>query len=192
MIDERLEYLMTRQLDGRISEAERLELNKTLIRSPEAHRVFDEYQANDALATEALRRVFDPPTPASAEPPILDVTVRSRWRGWSVMRPLFVAAAAIVLAVMIRGIPWTTNDGPAQGQQAQVVSATPGPAETPAMADARPESKGESPQNMLTPRYAHEYMPRDFLAVLDDQSRNIYLLEMDRPRMGIVPVRMRY
>ncbi len=192
MIDEHLEYLMTRQLDGRISEAEQLELNKALIRSPEAHRLFDEYQANDALAADTLRKTFDRPIAPSSTTPAPDVFARNRWRGWSMARSVILVAAAIALAVMIRGIPWSTSDDPAQVQRPRAISAKPTPLEPPAMADLKSAPKPLTPVKVLTPRELHEYMPRDFVAVMDEQAQNIYLLEMDRPQTNGMPVSMRY
>lgn len=184
MMDERLEYLITRQLDGRISEAELLELNKAMIRSPAVHRLVNEYQANDALAAETLRDVFKPI--ASPVMPNLKAPLRSRWRTWTIVRPVFLAAAAVALAVMVRGLSWSWNVVPLQDHNTPILIATPGPA------DAESEPQPATPRNVLEPRYVHEYMPRDFLAVMDEQARNIYLLEMERPRSNIVPVRMRY
>ena len=43
MIDERTELLINRRLDGELGEDEALELNKRLIRSPEARRLLEEY-----------------------------------------------------------------------------------------------------------------------------------------------------
>ncbi len=192
MIDERLEYLMTRQLDGRISAAEQLELNKALIRSPEAHRLFDEYQANDALASEALHKAFDVPNVTSFTTPASEISVRNRWRGGSMVRLAFAAAAMIALTVMIRGLSWSKSEDSAPVQRTQVISDQPTPAEPPAIADLNPAPKPLTPVKVFTPRELHEYMPRDFVAVMDEQARNIYLLEMDRPQTNAVPVSVRY
>ena len=46
MIDERLERLINRKLDGELSEAESLELDKLLIRSPEGRAMLEEQGSN--------------------------------------------------------------------------------------------------------------------------------------------------
>jgi len=59
MIDERTEQLVTRKLDGELTGAESHELNKLLIRSPQARALMEEYERADALAGEALRAAFE-------------------------------------------------------------------------------------------------------------------------------------
>jgi anti-sigma factor RsiW len=53
--DERIESLMNRSLDRDLSEAEQLELDRTLIRSPEIRREYEQMRRIDSLAAEALR-----------------------------------------------------------------------------------------------------------------------------------------
>ena len=56
-VNEQLERRMIRSLDGALTEDEELELNRELIRDPEAHRLMAEYRAVDGLAAAALDRV---------------------------------------------------------------------------------------------------------------------------------------
>ena len=55
MLDERLERLISRKLDGELTEAESLELDKLLIRSPEGRAILEEQEQLDLLASESLR-----------------------------------------------------------------------------------------------------------------------------------------
>ena len=48
MTDERTERLITRKLDGELTEAESLELDKALVRSPEARSLLEDYERTDA------------------------------------------------------------------------------------------------------------------------------------------------
>ena len=68
-VDPKIERLIVRQLDGEITEAEQLELNRELLRNPGANRLLEEYRSLDATACEALQHVLvdrlsplDPPT----------------------------------------------------------------------------------------------------------------------------------
>ena len=53
-VNENIERLIVRRLDGALSEDEELELNRELIRNPEAHRLLEDYRHIDALAGAAL------------------------------------------------------------------------------------------------------------------------------------------
>jgi len=58
MIDERTEHLISRKLDGELSEDEALELNKLLIRDPEARGLMEDYARMDRQVGEAVRAVL--------------------------------------------------------------------------------------------------------------------------------------
>ncbi|MCH7597054.1 MAG: hypothetical protein IID35_10895, partial [Planctomycetes bacterium] len=49
-IDENLERLIVRSLDGDLSEDEQLDLDRELIRNPDALRLMEEYGSIDRLA----------------------------------------------------------------------------------------------------------------------------------------------
>src|SRR5689334_19423082 len=57
MIDERTEQLINRRLDGELLPGEQLELDKCLIRCPEARAMLEDYQCFDVLARESLHAV---------------------------------------------------------------------------------------------------------------------------------------
>ena len=59
--DERIELLITRKLDGTITDDERLELDRALIRSPEHRHMLERSELIDALCAEALRSEFRRP-----------------------------------------------------------------------------------------------------------------------------------
>ncbi len=97
------ELLISRLLDGELSEDAELELNRTLIREPEMMRLRDDYQKVNALAVSALDSlrcggainldaVFDAAVPAR---PALRIHAR---RGW-VMIPGAIAAALLAMVI---------------------------------------------------------------------------------------------
>ena len=58
MVDERVEHLINRRVDGELTGAESLELDQLLVRSPEARSLLEEYERTYALAREALGSAF--------------------------------------------------------------------------------------------------------------------------------------
>jgi hypothetical protein len=57
-LEERIERLIVRKLDGMLTEDEELELDRILIRSPEARRVYEDYRRIDDLASQSLASLF--------------------------------------------------------------------------------------------------------------------------------------
>lgn len=53
--DERIEHLISRKLDGELTDDERLELDRALIRSPEHRRMLEESENIDALCADLIR-----------------------------------------------------------------------------------------------------------------------------------------
>ena len=64
-----LERLIVRYLDSELTEEEELELNRELIRNPEAQQLLDDYRRADDLAVAALNRVI--PDNGAVEPAVL-------------------------------------------------------------------------------------------------------------------------
>lgn len=58
-IDEQLERLIVRSIDGELSEEEQLSLDRELIRNPEARRLMDEYRSMDVACSSALDQWLD-------------------------------------------------------------------------------------------------------------------------------------
>ena len=115
-IDEHLERLIVRSLDGVLNADEELELNRQLIRDPAALRLMEAYRAVDSLAGAALETVitdqslaFDPAGPASPPAP---ARCRRIHRGWWLV-PGAIAAALLGLIVPMpdwnAGIPGKSN-----------------------------------------------------------------------------------
>ena len=181
-VNEHLERLMTRSLDGVFTEDEELELNRELVRNPEAHRLMAEYRAVDELAAAALDRAvageapkFDTATWARAVP-----ARRGSWhaRGWLWLAPGAIAAALLALIVPR---PSLTSVKPAPLARVSGVS-TPGRA-------VRPLFNGGQPELMRSVRSTpaiHRNTGRDIIGVLGDDG-NLYWIEVERTRTVTLP-----
>lgn len=103
-IDERVERLINRRLDGALTEEEQLELNRELIRNPEANRLLEEYQQIDELACVAMMKALD----REETVPVLNKQLRpvpqrvaatqKQWRVWWLV-PGAIAAALLAIAM---------------------------------------------------------------------------------------------
>ncbi len=189
-VDPKIERLIVRQLDGEITEAEQLELNRELLRNPGAHRLWEEYRALDATAGEVLQNLlvdrhtsFDPTTLPSP----VTVTVTAT-------RPQFVrrhwllltgAVAAAILALAIPRPAVTTNDHSASfvektGAQPILVDNTRRP---------RPVNADGLMRNVSMPSVQRE-TGTDVFGVLDENG-NVYWIEVERTRTLRRPARNR-
>jgi len=103
--DERIESLMNRSLDRDLGEAEQLELDRTLIRSPEIRRAYEQMRRIDSLAAEALRAMVpeDHVTPV----PNPEAGARRSQGGarklWWLLPAGAAAGLAVLLAMQLRG-----------------------------------------------------------------------------------------
>src|SRR5262249_2632729 len=91
MIDEHVERLIVRALDGEATAAERAELDALMAQNPAVRALHDEYERLDGAAKTALERVLVRPTPATPAPRI--------YRG-----PWLVAAAGVLAAAAAIGL----------------------------------------------------------------------------------------
>ncbi|MFQ5411521.1 MAG: zf-HC2 domain-containing protein, partial [Phycisphaerae bacterium] len=92
-VDERVERLISRWLDGEISPAESAELDRALAADPAARALFDDYREGDRLAAAALREDVG----ALRHPPS-----NGRFRGWrfAVAGAVLTAAAVVALSFL--------------------------------------------------------------------------------------------
>jgi len=183
-VDPKIERLIVRQLDGEITEAEQLQLNRELLRNPGAHRLWEEYRALDATAGEVLQDLlgdrhtsFDPttiPAPLTAKRPQL---VRRHWL------LLTGAVAAAILALAIPRPAVTTNNQPGSfvektGTQPIIVDNVPRP---------RPVNADGLMRNVSMPSVQRE-TGTDVFGVLDENG-NVYWIEVERTRTLRRPAR---
>ncbi len=176
MIDARTEQLINRKLDGELAEGELLELDKLLIRCPQARALLEDYQRHDRLAVEALDAVV---ARQSAAAGMTESLVKSNpWR--SVPR---LAAACILLAVL-GGLPLA--------RQTSVVAPPVAGNAQPVMAGMNPFAGESAPPRIDGPRRQKEQIHRNVFGVFDETTRSVYLLEMDQQQTTVVPVSMSY
>jgi len=177
MIDERTEQLINRRLDGELTSDEQLELNKRLIRSPEARALIEDYQKMDALAHATLDNFSQKSELAS------DVQPRSRFI-------FFAGGSAIAAAFILVGF-LSISLLPLNNPQKAVVANN--PQVEPTMIAALPMTRDIS--RMLSiegPRHEREQVHKDVLGVFDQETQSVYLLEMDQQQTTVVPVSMNY
>ncbi len=185
-VDPKIERLIVRQLDGEITEAEQLELNRELLRNPGAHRLWEEYRTLDATAGEVLQDLlgdrhtsFDPttiPAPVTATRPQF---VRRHWL------LLTGAVAAAILALAIPRPVVTTKD-----RAGSFVEST--PAQPILVNNAqRPRQLNTDGlmRNVSMPSVQRE-TGTDVFGVLDENG-NVYWIEVERTRTLRRPARNR-
>ena len=104
-VNERIELLIIRRLDGELTPADELELDRELIKSPEARTLLEEYRRIDAEAASALSEALaERVVPLSPAEPIASSRPRAAYsRAWWLL-PLAVAAAA-ALVISFMGLP---------------------------------------------------------------------------------------
>jgi len=185
MIDERTEQLINRKLDGELSEAESLDLNRALIRSPEARALLEQYARTDGLATEALAAALSEGSRSVYRPAEIEAWASPSHRWWTKYRRGLGIAVAAAIAALVAGLPQARLGpvAPEDYQQAgdAIVQAGVSPF---AQAGAQPVVDG--------PRRLNEQIDREVIAVYDEQTQSVYLLEMDQVRSKTEPVWKNY
>ena len=173
-MDERTEQLINRRLDGEITEEESLELDKRLIRSPEARAYLEEQVRINALAGEALQAVIAPGD-SQSHPHVESAAWPAREGLWRrCLRPVAAVAAVIAVAALVASIPY--------GRSRQ-------PAATPLVADNDQGATRQAGQPVMTVPVDDNWsgLPRagrhEVIGVYDDATQSLYLLEMS-PRSG--------
>jgi anti-sigma factor RsiW len=192
-MDERLERLINRRLDGELTDAEQVELDRWLLRDPAARQCLGEYERIDAWSKEALAEVLTPGTGRQSVSTSHGRDVRRhasslRWLSWTVV----AAAAVLAFAVLVppattpvpnAGSPAVHGPGLARPVSAMPVDFTLAPDQ---MAfPARPASMGIPTERM-------RYRAVDVLGIYDPQKQEILLLEWDRKKAAAKRVSYEY
>ncbi len=187
MIDERTERLINRMLDGELTEADELELNKQLIRSPEARRMLEDLERLDTLADQALHAAFERPHHPHESAP----GHRLQTKDYRLLRRTTAVAAAILLAAMIGGLPreWLTAPGPGEITQSPNHPITESGLRP---SDYSLQTTDYGLQPIDGPRRQWNNRQRDLIAVYDETTKSYYLLERDRVQRAVTPVTANY
>ncbi len=190
MIDERVEHLVSRSLDGELTEAESLELNRLLIRSPEARALMEEHERTGTLAGEALRAAFADGASSDERAGQLARAAVSRRRPWPAMRRAPAVAAAVLVGMIIGGGAghWAaTRAIPAAPEPAGI-----DPAHPPLVAGAVPVEDDSSAIVVEGPRRHEQRTVHDIFGVFDEETQSVYLLEASRTQTNVVPASANY
>lgn len=184
-IDERIERLIVRKLDGELSLEEEHELNKVLIRSTEMRQLLDDYARQDRLVTAVMRdRV------GSAAPPELSVVTggaaemepaRRRPRAWSTTSVGGLMVACLALFALLMEPAFRSAAGP-EHSNARLGG-------TPVGASLGPGAGGDRfevlPAYLEWPQVQRETMDRRFIAIRDEKTGRYFVLELRREQTTI-------
>jgi len=192
MLDEQTERLINRRLDGELDDAERLELDKQLIRSPELRETFDELQRIDILAAETLNALLDSRGPKSS----IELTAVPAWaarrRRTRRLLDTSIGIAAAVLLILVGPSLLPSRDPapqtlpPPQGLDLAQLDTQPG---IRAPVDQRSPALTEV---IAGPRRQHDRIDQDVIGVVDPETQSVYLLEIQRARNTVSRVQANY
>jgi anti-sigma factor RsiW len=102
-VDPKIERLIVRRLDGELTPDEQLELDRALLKCPEARALLEEYERIDGLASVAVASVVADNQEAAASVPVRH---RHPARGYSrAWWALPAAVAAAIALVVTFGVP---------------------------------------------------------------------------------------
>lgn len=173
-----LEALIVRHLDSELTEEQELELNRELIRNPEAQQMLADYRQADQLAVAALNQVIPGeeglkpvPMPAVTSPP----RRAGHYRAW------WIIPGAVAAAIMALMIP-NPSVAPRQDGRVQITSAPPSPHSR--INESQRGSAQGLTRNVSTypvgPRIKRD-TGREVFGVVGDDG-NVYWIQVDRIR----------
>lgn len=177
MIDERTEHLISRRLDGELTPEESLELDKLLIRSPEARRAMEEADEIDALTVGTLRTLISHHEQSQWQP----AASAARRRGPRLLQ-YGVGLAAAVLFMMV-STPLLTGGREAglrgtEGRNLDRAGMLPVSPLMPAAFEQDPAVT----RLLSGPRQHRERIDEAIIGILDPETQNVYLLEIETAR----------
>jgi anti-sigma factor RsiW len=164
-MSDRLEILISRRLDGELSDADARELDALLAADPAARRSFSEAARLDRMVAAALPGVL------SAEQPCPAIPIRSigRRREWINHSLVAAIAACFAMVVLFRGDP--SSQPPTDLRTGRPATRVPAGAL---------HTVGDSPTwytPVQQPAVRHRHVQQEFFGVKDRQTGRIYLLE---------------
>lgn len=183
---EQIERMIVRSLDGALSDDERIELDRELIRNPHARQLMDEYRRVDELSAAALADIAREGTGADrvvacATQPALPRPGRFR-RRW-----LFVpgAVAAAILALVI---PKPGLDSLDRTRAPVLESPVTGSVEARTAPFVRPFQRSGLMTPVALKPSVRRRTGRDLIGVMGDDG-NLYWIEVERSRTIRLPKR---
>ncbi len=191
-----IERLIVRKLDGELSPEQSLELDRELLRNPDARQLFEDYKKIDALATNALGEAYDSITPQfemNSLPLQADTHFGSSKKryGWLIVGA--VAAAILALIIPVPSLQINQSNSPQVVNKSNTTTPLP-------MGDMRPVMTQPSSQDGMM-NYVDWRQPRiqrdngrEIIGVRGDDG-NLYWIEVNRvrtirkPRQRMVPAK---
>lgn len=176
-INQKIETLIVRSLDGALTEQEQLELNRELIRNPDARQIMEQYQRIDNLATEALEQVIGQTDVSDIMIEMSKPVYHSRkiQRSWLLI-PGAIAAALLAIVIPRIDLSNPTNPGPAV-----VINRQP----TVPINEIQPNTNWNVGQNEMMQPVSYprtrRNTGREMFGVIGDDGK-IYWIEVDRIR----------
>ncbi|UCG34165.1 MAG: hypothetical protein JSU68_05925 [Phycisphaerales bacterium] len=176
-VDEQTERLIVRKLDGELSLAEEHELNKVLIRSPEARALLDSYSEQDRLASGLVSEEVGscaPPDLALVTAGAGSLSPRRHAKSWaaSFAAGLMVACLAL-FAILLR--PAMLPVQPNGADEARVAGSS---------SLGLPVGGGDRfeqlPKYFELPQTERQELDRQFIGVYDEKTGRVYILEVRR------------
>lgn len=189
-INEHLERLIVRQLDGELSADEQLALQKELIKNPAARQLADEYARTDLLAGAVLQDALFRSRSVVLQP--MTTVQATRQRHWTRAWIFIPGAIAAALLAMIIPFPGVTPVQDAQVQLADRSLEKPKAGQSghiPQIGPVHPDGvmRTVSDSPWLAPRTRRD-TGRELIGVQGDDG-NIYWLEISRTRTVRQPER---
>lgn len=185
MIDERTEILINRKLDGELTEAESLELDKAMLRSPGARDRLEEYTRLDEAARATLDAALGHANDGDGR---RIITFRKAARMRRTLEAVAIAAV-VALAVVSGGeaVKWMTGPEPAELKPS-------GTAPAPERAQSNDQRAGDPfvVPVIEGPRHHEQQVERDVFGVYDEETQSLYLLESSRTQTTVTPMGVNY
>jgi len=181
-VNERLERLMVRSLDGALSEDDELALNRELIRNPEARRLMSAYRTVDELSVAALDEV------TVGEAPMFDArtwtrTGSSRRPNWQGRKWFWLAPGAIAAALLAMIIPRSV---PTNVRRPPLVQMPEVPTVLGAVGSPLVGGQQDLMHSVRSTPAIHRDTGRDIIGVVGDDG-NLYWIEVERTRTVTLP-----
>jgi hypothetical protein len=181
-VNEHLERLIVRSLDGKLSEDDELALNRELIRNPEARRLMAAYRTVDELSIAALDEV------AASETPDFDVKTWARagsskrrtrqGRTWFWLAPGAIAAALLALIV--------PRPMPTSVQRPPIVRVPSAPTFNGVVDSPFTGGRQDMMRSVRSTPAIHRNTDREIIGVVGDDG-NLYWIEVERTRTVTLP-----
>ena len=181
-VNEHLERMMVRSLDGELSEDDELALNRELIRNPQAHRLMSAYRVVDELSAAALDEVT-----AGAVPEFDGMTWTrtgsskrrtQQGRVWFWLAPGAIAAALLAMVV--------PRPSPTSVERLPIVQAPLMPTFKEGVMSPFTDGRQDIMHSVRSAPAIHRNTGREIIGVVGDDG-NLYWIEVEHTRTVKLP-----